>query len=97
MQGIETLHEKETSWTGEVTFRWQGTTISMAKILGYDGNWYLAVRPEGAANAELITVNGSARWIMSKEEGPKPAAGASTTSSGSAPGVTEPNITGNRD
>jgi hypothetical protein len=91
MPGIETLHEHVGTSVSEVTFRWQGMSISLEKMWLTDGTMFLFARPDAAIAVELITGKRTAKWTMLSAEELKRAAGASTTSSGSAPNVTEPN------
>ena len=94
MSEIKKLREYDGFYLSAVSFRWQGMTIWLVKILGYEGKTYLNVKPEGAIGAGLITDFNTARWTISLAAEPKPAAGASITSNGSVPSVTAPSTTG---
>lgn len=97
MQGIETLHEKESTSVNSVLFRWRDMNFSLVEILESGGKRYLFASMDGVTSAERITAKTTGNWTISPVAEPKPAAGASTISSGSAPSATGPNTTGSQD
>jgi hypothetical protein len=97
MQGIETLHEKEGFSVNSVLYRWRGMIFSLVEISESDGTRFLYANLDGAIPAGRITERLTGKWTISSEAEAKPAAGVSTISNGSVPGVTEPSTTASQE
>jgi len=85
---IEIKHSQETSQTEIVTLVAQGMTIYLVLTHQLDGEKFLTVVVPNARFALMGPRGNSVSWTISKEVTDRNAAGASTTSNGSASDAT---------
>ena len=92
MPGIKLLREESDTYQSKVLLQWMGMNIWLVKTLEFDGKRYFYARVVDATLAEPSTALHTAKWTILKEAEDRSDATACTTSNGSAPNVTEPNM-----